>query len=50
MIKTADFCYMIGVLQGDGCLTKYFVKDKGKKILRHFIKLDARDIEMVEKT
>jgi len=48
--KTPEISYMIGALQGDGCLTKYFVKEREDRItLRHVIILEAIDLEMVKK-
>jgi len=49
IIKSPEPCYLIGVLQGDGCLYKYYVNRKGKRHLRHMVMIEAKDLEMIKR-
>lgn len=45
-----DLAYLTGVLQGDGCLYKYKINDRGIIRTRHTLMLEAKDLEMVQKS
>jgi len=49
-MKSPELGYLIGTLQGDGCYYQYPVNDRGKIRVRQVIKLDAKDLEMIEKS
>ena len=45
-----ELAYLTGVLQGDGCLYKYKINDRGIIRTRHTLMLEAKDLEMVQKS
>jgi hypothetical protein len=48
--KSNNLSYLIGALQGDGCFCKYYANDRNnRKTLRHVIRMEAMDLEMVKK-
>jgi hypothetical protein len=49
MNNLKELSYMIGVIQGDGCLYEYSTKYKGRNENRVILKLNAKDLEMVMK-
>ncbi len=48
---TPDLSYLVGVLQGDGCFSKYYAKERNNRmVLRHAVSLEAKDLEMVKRS